>query len=152
MRKSTLVFLFNDKAQILLCMKKRWFGVWKWNWSGWKVGFEESVIESASRELLEETAISISSDKLKEVWILHYFWDWKEDWNQSVYVFISSYNWEFQETDEMNPQWWNISEIPYEEMWDNDRIWLPRVLNGENIEWNFYFDIDGKFRDHHFIK
>jgi len=28
----------------------------------------------------------------------------------------------------MKPQWWDILEIPYEQMWESDKIWLPRIL------------------------
>ena len=36
-------------------------------------------------------------------------------------------------TAEADPFWCRIDEIPYDEMWENDRIWLPRVLRGERI-------------------
>lgn len=44
----------------------------------------------------------------------------------------------------MLPKWFNIEDIPYDEMWKNDVIWLPRILNRETIEYKFVLDIEGK--------
>lgn len=43
MRQSTLVFVFNKQKQILLAMKKRGFGVGKWNGAGGKVEDGETI-------------------------------------------------------------------------------------------------------------
>ena len=42
-------------------------------------------------------------------------------------------------TAEADPFWCRMDEIPYDEMWENDRIWLPRVLRGERIRADFRF-------------
>jgi hypothetical protein len=39
----------------------------------------------------------------------------------------------------MKPEWFEISEIPYTQMWEDDIIWLPRMLSGEKVEYSFYF-------------
>jgi ADP-ribose pyrophosphatase YjhB (NUDIX family) len=54
MQQTALVFLFNAQGQILLGMKKRGFGVGKWNGPGGKLEAGESVIQGALRELEEE--------------------------------------------------------------------------------------------------
>jgi len=44
------------------------------------------------------------------------------------------------ETEEMLPKWFDIEAIPFSEMWEDDPIWLPRLLNGEqDIEYRFIF-------------
>ena len=54
----TLVLLINEASQeILLGMKKRGFGVGKWNGFGGKVDPKESIYEGALRELKEEAGI-----------------------------------------------------------------------------------------------
>lgn len=32
----------------------------------------------------------------------------------------------------MRPQWFNIADIPYEQMWEDDKIWLPELLKGQD--------------------
>lgn len=153
MRKTTLIYLLNDNWQILLSMKKRGFGVGKWNGSWWKLENWETVEQAAVRELSEENWIILQTSDLNFKWVLHFTFEWKEDWNQSVYVFFAKFNWEWVETEEMKPQWWNISQIPYEQMWESDKIWLPRILDWEkDIEYNITFSIEWKLLDYKMIK
>lgn len=44
-----------------------------------------------------------------------------------------------QETEEMKPQWFQVSEIPYEEMWPDDRYWFPLLLAGKRFSGTFIF-------------
>lgn len=54
----TLVLLVNqEKQEILLGMKKRGFGVGKWNGFGGKVSEGETIFQGALRELKEEASI-----------------------------------------------------------------------------------------------
>jgi len=57
-----------------------------------------------------------------------------------VHAFVAT---EYQgtptETDEAEPLWFAISDIPYHEMWADDRIWLPRVLSGDTASGKFIF-------------
>jgi hypothetical protein len=34
----------------------------------------------------------------------------------------------------MRPKWFNIKDIPYDNMWPDDPLWLPHLLNGELFE------------------
>eukprot|EP01125_Pyxidicula_operculata_P018836 TRINITY_DN6741_c0_g1_i3.p1 TRINITY_DN6741_c0_g1~~TRINITY_DN6741_c0_g1_i3.p1 ORF type:complete len:102 (-),score=12.39 TRINITY_DN6741_c0_g1_i3:119-424(-) len=46
------------------------------------------------------------------------------------------------ESDELKPQWFDFDSIPYDGMWQDDRIWLPEVLssNANNVYYTFWFD------------
>jgi 8-oxo-dGTP diphosphatase len=44
--------------------------------------------------------------------------------------------------------WMPIDAIPYDEMWADDRIWLPRVLAGEWVELRAVFDGDAMLEHH----
>lgn len=43
------------------------------------------------------------------------------------------------ESEEMSPKWFKIEEIPFREMWDDDKFWLPQVLNGKKLKAKFVF-------------
>jgi len=149
MRQSTLVFVFNDKKQILLAMKKRGFGEGKWNGAGGKVEVGETIPQAASRELQEETAIIISPEKMEVRGVLHFHFDKKPEWNQDVNIFVSyGYIGDFQETEEMQPAWFDIDKIPFDTMGEDNSYWLPRVIDGENVEFEFYFDADGYIEEY----
>jgi len=146
MKQTTLWFIIKwDK--ILLAMKKRGFWVWLYNWIGGKLEKWETIQQAMIREAKEEIWIEVK--KLEKVWILHFYFDENQNWNQSVNVFfIKDYTWIVQETEEMKPYWFNINDIPYDKMWEDDKIWLSLVLQGEkDIEYKFYFWKNGKLRD-----
>lgn len=149
MRQSTLVFVFNSKNQILLAMKKRGFGEGKWNGAGGKVEPGETIIAAASRELQEETGIQIPIEKMKAHGILHFHFSSKPEWDQDVNIFISrGYIGGFEETEEMKPEWFDMDKIPYDDMWEDDIYWLPRVIEGERVEFEFYFGEDGYIEEY----
>lgn len=68
---------------------------------------------------------------------------------QSVKVFVST-EWEGtpQETEEMRPEWFNVNNIPYKKMWEDDEIWLPQILAGKKIKADFLFGDDQTLIEH----
>jgi len=65
----TLAFIRNND-NILLGMKKRGFGVGRWNGFGGKVNSDETILEAAKRELLEESGLT--TNELQEAGILKF--------------------------------------------------------------------------------
>lgn len=124
MTDGTLVFIIKDE-RILLAMKKRGFGEGKWNGPGGKIQAGEAPIDAAIRETQEE--ISVTPVLRRELGVISYHDPKFGDW--SVHVFrATSWKGEPVETEEMKPQWWALSAIPYENMWAGDDQWLPYVL------------------------
>ncbi len=144
MKQATLCLLIKDKGgekELLLAMKKRGFGVGKWNGVGGKVDPEKGdrdIVGAAVREAEEE--IGVKAKDLEKVAVLNFRFPYKEEWNQDVHVFIAR-NWEGEpkETEEMMPKWFKENEIPFDEMWDDDKIWLPHILEGKKLEADFIF-------------
>lgn len=137
MRQATLCFLLKNN-QILLAMKKRGFGVGKWNGVGGKPNKNEKIKETVIRETKEE--ICITPKKITQVATLDFYFQNKPEWDQQVLVFTTT-DWEGKpcETEEMKPQWFNLDKIPFESMWADDQFWLPLVLSGKTIQAKFTF-------------
>ena len=153
MRQSTLVLVFNSQNQILLNMKKRGFWEWKYNGAGGKVEWEETILEWAKRELEEETWVKATKEKFEKRWLFHFSFIDKPEWDQDVTLFVvKDYNWEVFETEEMRPEWFNLDKIPYDKMWEDDAIWLPRILSWDSVEYDFRFNEDGKIIEYKEIK
>ena len=122
-------------------MKKRGFGVGKWNGVGGKIDLKKgdrNIIDAAIRETEEEIGVKIKNPE--KVALLRFCFPYKEKWNQDVHVFFAK-DWEGEpiETEEMYPKWFKLERIPYEKMWDDDKFWLPRVLKSERIKADFVF-------------
>ncbi|CAK1546900.1 unnamed protein product [Leptosia nina] len=134
----TLVFLRED-SRLLLGLKKRGFGINKWNGFGGKLEPEETVIDAAARELKEECCINAKASDLKHIGNLEFTFE-GESTLMDVKVFTSKiFNGEPQETDEMRPRWFNIDALPFEEMWPDDRIWFPYMLNSKLFFAQFHY-------------
>jgi 8-oxo-dGTP diphosphatase len=58
-----------------------------------------------------------------------------------VHVFRSEeYQGVPQETEEAIPMWFSVDEIPYDEMWEDDKIWIPMMLEGISFSGRYIFD------------
>lgn len=146
--KVTLCFLVRTTEQgseVLLGMKKRGWGVGKWNGIGGKVG-DESIEEAARREVAEEIAVRVGD--LTPAGRLRFLLpEEKEERMRDIeaHIFLAT-DWQGEphETDEMRPRWFSADALPYREMWDDDPLWLPQVLTGEFVAMQFTFDGNGR--------
>jgi len=142
MRNSTLLFLIKKEdgkgAQICLAMKKRGFGMGRWNGVGGKQNEGESIEDAVKREANEE--IGITTSTMGKVAELAFTFPAKPDWNQLVHVYTSS-EWENEpvESEEMKPEWFGYADIPFKDMWPDDIFWLPKVLDGNLVKASFSF-------------
>ena len=136
MHHATICFLMDKKEhKVLLGMKKRGFGAGKYNGYGGKVEDGESYQVAAARELQEESGVIVLPDHLVKHAELHFTFPKKKDWDQIVHVFVAE-RWEgiAIETDEMKPYWTLFHTIPYDQMWQADKHWLPLVLQEKKIK------------------
>jgi mutator protein MutT len=137
MKHTTLLFLLKD-SEILLAMKKRGFGMGRWNGVGGKIEGAETIEDATARECHEE--IGVKPGPLEKVAQLTFtFPDGTTDILTHVFV---TREWEGEpvETDEMAPEWFQHADIPYDTMWQDDRLWLPHVLDGKKLIARFGFD------------
>jgi 8-oxo-dGTP diphosphatase len=140
---ATLVFVIEEE-QILLIRKKRGLGHGKVNGPGGKLDPGENAVECARRECREELGIEVHD---LECMGEHKF-QFIDGYSIHCWVFRSfSYDGDPVETDEAIPMWTDIDKIPYEEMWEDDRMWLPMLLEGRRFSARWLFD-DDRMLDH----
>ncbi len=125
--------IHGDK--ILLHYKKRGHGAGKWNGVGGKIEPGETPEMCAHREAMEEMGVDIKNVELAGKIKFHDVMG--EDW--LVYVFRAEIHGTPAESEESYPQWFPVTEIPYEDMWEDDRYWLPLVINNLNFDAEFWF-------------
>jgi len=130
MQLTTLCFLLRGK-EICLAMKKRGFGVGKWNGVGGKVQARESIEAAALRELKEEIGVESELLHLEKAGHIKFY---------------------FKENNEMRPQWYDVNKLPFDRMWIDDPYWLPRVISGKKIVGKFHFIDKGDMIEKHEIK
>ncbi len=143
MQSVTLCLLVKDD-KILLAMKKRGFGVGKWNGVGGKVQEGETIEAAALRELNEEIGVIAGPGQVQGMGSIDFHFKDRPEWDQQMHIFLIK-NWqgEPKESEEMAPKWYPKSEIPFDAMWPDDKHWLPVVLEGKKVEGKFYFVNEG---------
>lgn len=129
-------------------MKKRGFGIGKWNGVGGKVQEKETIEEAAIRETEEEIGVVTNIEHLESVGSIKFYFNNKPEWNQHMHIFlIREWYKDPIESEEMKPKWYRYKEIPFKEMWSADEHWIPKVLAGKKVEGEFYLDSDGNSFD-----
>lgn len=132
---ATLVFAIQGDT-ILLIRKKRGLGAGKINGPGGRVDPGESYYHCAVREVQEE--LGVTPTNVEPVGELCFQ---SPNFSMYVEVFVAD-GWigEPTDTDEAEPYLTTLDDIPYDEMWADDRIWLPFVLAGKAVRARFVFD------------
>jgi mutator protein MutT len=138
MKKLLTLALVQKDGKVLLGMKKRGFGMGRWNGFGGKVKIGESLKAAAQREVEEE--VGIVPLEMEERGVLEFSFE-NEEKVLEVHVFrVTEYDGEPCESEEMQPQWFMEEDIPYREMWPDDAYWIPLFLDGKRFTGVFHFD------------
>ena len=143
MRDTSLVFPIRADGAVLLGRKRRGMGYGKWNGFGGKIEPGETMRECAVRELYEECGLLAAPRSLVLAGDLYFHQPSDPSWSHAGAVyFLHCWDGEPAVSDEMEPRWFSPDALPYEEMWEADRIWLPMMLAGKKIRGVIYFDDD----------
>jgi 8-oxo-dGTP diphosphatase len=136
--RATLLFVVAQ-GRVLLIRKLRGLGAGKINAPGGRIDDGESAIDAAIREVEEEIRITpVEPEERGEL-----FFQFVDGYSIHVLVFHAGrYRGEAAPTEEAIPLWTPLDAIPYDEMWADDRIWLPEMLAGRRFSGRFVFDGD----------
>lgn len=122
---------------MLLGLKKRGFGKGRWNGFGGKVGEKERIEQAMRREVTEECGVQIKNFRKRGVLEFEFK---GEPEILEVHIFSADqFEGEPFESEEMKPRWFRHNEIPFDDMWPDDKLWLPILLAGKNFRGRFVF-------------
>lgn len=140
---ATLLFVVKN-GRILLIRKKRGLGAGKINGPGGRLEADETAPECAIREVQEELLITPHDPQ----YCGENLFQFVDGYSLHCYVYLShDYTGTPTETEEAIPHWFALNEIPYDEMWEDDQLWLPLVLQGKPFSARYIFDGD-RMLDH----
>lgn len=133
----TLCIIHQDPL-VLLGMKKRGFGSGRWNGFGGKVQEGETIKEATLRELKEEAGITANG--IDRRGIIDFEFNGNPEILQ-VHIFKGNkIEGKLEESEEMRPQWFQVDEIPFLDMWPDDKYWFPLFLQDKKFRGKFLFD------------
>ena len=138
--RGVIVYISDRKqGKLLLIMKKKGLGKGKVNAPGGRLEPGESFLEAAIRECREEVSVTpILPEKRVE---LHF--QFTSGYALYGEAFFTG-SWEGQEkpSDEADPFWCDLDKLPWDNMWEDDRRWLPLALEGKKLRGFYVFDDD----------
>ncbi len=137
----TLVYLQRDnpktqQPEVLLIHKRSGHGQGLINGPGGKLEPTETVYQCAHRELLEE--VGVSAQRLMLRARIRFVDLQGPQWLGFVFT-ATSFAGTPTATLEAIPAWHPIREVPWDQMWPSDRLWLPKVLAAEQVDANLLF-------------
>lgn len=134
--RATLLFVVRD-GQVLLIRKKRGLGAGKINGPGGRLDPGETWAEAAVREVQEEVGVTPRVVSFAG----ELFFQFTDGYSIHVHVFrAGGCDGEPYETAEAVPLWTPVDAVPYDEMWADDRLWLPHFFAGRRFVGRFVFD------------
>ena len=129
-----LVRKASGKAtEVCLGLKKTGFGKGRWVGVGGKLELGESPLQAVTREAKEEFGVVLN--ETRQAGIINFIYSQDPFWNHQACIYISK-NWSGtpQSSPEIDPRWFPYSNIPYDEMWPDNKLWLPFILEGKTIK------------------
>ena len=138
--RAVIVYISDRKLRkLLLINKKTGLGKGKVNAPGGRLETGESFAQAAIRECREEVSITpLLPEKRAE---LHFqFTSGYALYGEAF--FTDSWEGEAQSSDEADPFWCDLDKLPWENMWEDDRHWLPLALAGKKLRGFYVFDDD----------
>lgn len=124
----------DDGRQVLLGHKKTGLGCGKIVALGGHVEDGESPADAAAREVKEESGIRVAPGALREAARVTFLFPVCPRWDMIAFVFTAAeWTGEPVETSEISPEWFDVTDLPLDRMWDDAKRWLPRVLDGERL-------------------
>lgn len=142
--RAVLCYINRDDEYLLLLKSKGKFGEGFWNAPGGKIEPGETPEQAAKREVLEESGLSVSDLKYGG-FLEFYFGPGKNqpDWTARVFK-TSTFSGELKKSEEGELRWFSKWNIPYEQMWEDDRHWVPMLISGTKFSGVFEFTPDSK--------
>jgi 8-oxo-dGTP diphosphatase len=139
---ATLCHLLAGGNLLLQRKSQHRFGAGKWNGVGGKSRPHETPEACVTREIFEETGLQVRALTYQGVLRFCFGSPSRVDW--TVHVFSSAtWSGEPHPSDEGVLRWFAIDEIPYEEMWPDNRHWLPLLFAGKRFRGWFLFNEGG---------
>lgn len=131
-------------GELLLIRKQRGLGAGKLVGPGGKIEDGETPPEAARREVREELRVDPVGLEQCGEFAFHFRDDAHDDDSMYVYVFrADDVEGTPTATDEAVPEWHPTSDPPYDEMWVDDRIWLPHLIDGQTFRGEFVLTDEG---------
>jgi 8-oxo-dGTP diphosphatase len=139
---ATICHIIQD-GKLLLKKANSGISIGKWNGPGGKIERGETPEMNVVREVSEETGLRIVNPASHGT--IKFYMSGGGRLDFLVHVFSARrFTGKARSSEEGRVRWFDVAKIPYAKMWDDDRYWLPLVLNGVKFDARFSYDRQNK--------
>lgn len=136
-RPVALVALLGERdghVGVLLGRKLRGFGQGKIVLPGGKIEPGESMSQGAVREFFEETGLLVSESELELLAQVNFRFSALPAADMDCTIFIArAATGQPRISDELEPVWVRIDQLPAVQMWEDSKTWLPLLAAGRRF-------------------
>jgi ADP-ribose pyrophosphatase YjhB (NUDIX family) len=124
---------------ILLIKEETGVNKGKWNAPSGEVAAGEKPEKSAIRNVFQQTGLYVN--KALHHGTIRLFLNGKVEYSYKLHVFSSKvFTGNVKPNVAGETRWFNASEIPFYEMWADDKYWMNLILQGKKFDADFFFD------------
>lgn len=151
---TVVAYLIDSEGHVTLGLRKTELGNGFLSGIGGKIGDSEDTVnetadEALVRELQEE--LGIVPIKFQPYGLVRFLYPHKPTKNmQTIPYLITSWEGEPRESDSIIPMRFNLKKVPFDRMWKDNKIWLPRVLEKETIFCDILYNSDNQVQKYSF--
>lgn len=143
-RRVVLCFLFRDAGrdagrdggrQVLLGLKRTGFGTGRVVALGGKIDGQETAREAAVREVAEESGIDLVPAEVRAAGSITWQFPAQPAWNMAASLFAADAgDATAVPCEEIEPRWYGVGAIPWQDMWQDAPHWIPTLLAGRPVQ------------------
>jgi 8-oxo-dGTP diphosphatase len=135
----------DDATQVLLGLKRTGFGAGRVVALGGKIDGAETEVEAVVREIAEESGIHLLPAELREAGRISWSFPAHPAWNMVATLFTADAGDRSAVAgEEIEPRWYAVGGIPWQEMWKDAPSWVPAVIGGRRIDARIVMSGDGE--------
>jgi 8-oxo-dGTP diphosphatase len=111
----------------------------KWNAANAEIVQGEKPDKSAIKTLYQQTGIY--ANKVVDHGLIRLFLNGKTEYDYRIHVFSTKvFSGDVKPNTEGEAKWFATTDLPYYEMWADDKYWINLVLQGKKFDADFFFD------------
>ncbi|MDE1860620.1 MAG: 8-oxo-dGTP diphosphatase [Candidatus Micrarchaeota archaeon] len=135
--RATLCHIISGD-RLVLKLATRGISKGKWNGPGGKLDPGETPKQCAIREVFEETGLEMRDPFFHGR--LRFHMGGSKKLAVLGYLFSTrKFSGKLRSTEEGKVMWFKTNGLPYEKMWDDDKVWMPMMLDGRKFDAHFYY-------------
>jgi len=144
----SVTYLLRERRgvrEVLLGEKLTGIGQGKIVAPGGKSENTESPAHTAVREIREEVGLSVNPQALVPIAEISYPFYSRPELSQRSFAFLcTDFSGELRPSRELDATWWPVAAIPFDRMWADAGLWLPRALTGDYVRATIEIGLDNE--------